>query len=68
MTMKAAKIRGTHPYTFRCGEWANIIAVKIGTPGALESRPCFIIEFEDGEIDSIPVYDQENYEIAAGKV
>jgi len=68
MQLMAAKIRGTHKYSFRVGDWANIIGVKIGTPKGLEPRPCFLIEFADGQIDSIPIHDLENYQIAAGKI
>lgn len=55
------KICGTHPYTFRSGEWATIRSV---VPG--DDRVCYLVEFPDGETDFWPVVDpNEPYEFGA---
>jgi hypothetical protein len=47
------KIRATHPYGFRCGQWAELIGVCY-----IEERPCFIVFFPDVHVyDSWVVYD-----------
>jgi hypothetical protein len=52
------QIKGTHPYTFRTGEWAVIRSV---VPGS--DRNCYLVEFEDGATDFWPVDDSvEPYE------
>lgn len=69
------RIRGTHPYTFRSGEWATVRAVVQATvrvvvpfravvPGA--DRDCYLVEFPDGQTDYWPVVDpSEPYEFEA---
>ena len=58
-----AKIKGTHHYSFRPGEWAVITGVRMNTPEGLEPRAAFECKYEDGFIDYIPVCDADNYEI-----
>jgi len=55
-------IRGNHRYSFRSGEWAEVIAVKMITPEGSDPRACFECLYEDGFIDYIPVSDNKNYE------
>ena len=64
-TMKA-KIRGTHPYSFRPGEWAQITGVRMVTPDGLHERAVFQVEYDDGFIDGIAIEDSDNYEIKGG--
>lgn len=40
------RIRATHPYGFRCGEWARLI-----TTIPANGRDCYLVEFEDGVTD-----------------
>ena len=65
MRKEDAKIRGTHPYSFRTHEWANITGVKICTPKDGLPRAAFECVYEDGVVDYIPVKDNENYEISS---
>ena len=58
-----AMIRGTHHYSFRSGEWAKIIEVKVCTPKDMIERVAFVCEYGDGAIDYIPIVDSPNYEI-----
>jgi hypothetical protein len=46
------RIRATHPYAFRSGEWATLCCVVPG-PG----RDCYLVEFDDGATDFWPVHD-----------
>ena len=61
--MLNAKIRGTHPYSFRNGEWAQIVAVVVYTPEGNPARPAFRCLYDDGVTDYIAVRDMDNYEI-----
>jgi hypothetical protein len=59
-----ARIRGTHRYSFRSGEWAEILNVVVCKPKGLEERAAFECRYEDGKLDYIPVADLGNYEIS----
>lgn len=55
--MKKLFYKGTHQYSFRTGEWAEVIGV------VFKERLCFIVQFRDGVMDYKPVIDTENYEL-----
>lgn len=55
--MKKLFYKGTHQYSFRTGEWAEVIGV------VFKESLCFIVQFRDGVIDYKPVIDTENYEL-----
>jgi hypothetical protein len=58
-----ARIRGTHPYVFRSGQWARLV----GTVDDPETgRCCYSVVFEeDGATDFWPVDDTAaGYELA----
>jgi hypothetical protein len=58
-------IRATHPYAFRCGEWAELKGTTDlpGYPGG--ERRCYLVEFPDGTTDFWAVNDQDaGYEFA----
>ena len=57
---------GTHDNSFRSGEPAKIMGVKILFGDRLEDRPCFELEYADGAIDYSPICDYENYKIVSG--
>lgn len=60
-----AKIRGTHHYSYRSGEWAMVMGVVFVQPDPrLETRPAYLVQYEDGKTDHIALYDRENYELA----
>jgi hypothetical protein len=60
-----AKIRGTPRYSHRSGEWGLVVGVVFVTPGPrLEPRPAYVVQYEDGKIDHIALYDRDNYELA----
>jgi hypothetical protein len=54
---------GTHGYSFRPGEPAEILGVVFVTPKGLHTRPCFEIRFADGKKDLVPLFDKENFKI-----
>ena len=64
MKTKPALIRGTHHYSFRCGEWAKITGVVVVEHECHPPRAAFAIEYIDGKTDYIAVCDHENYEIS----
>jgi hypothetical protein len=47
---------GTHRYSFRAGTPAEVVAEAMFTPEGLEPRPGFILRFEDGTEDIVPVF------------
>jgi hypothetical protein len=57
---------GTHNHSFRPGKPAEILGVEviafIGCP-EMEARPCYLVRFEDGERDYVPVSDANNFKI-----
>ena len=60
---RTLRIKGTHPYSFRSGEWADIDGAVMSKPEGLEERPVFVCRFEDGTVDYIAVSDDINYEL-----
>lgn len=58
-----ARIKGTHHYSFRPGEWAVITGVVNVTPEGLSQRPAFECEYEDGCVDYIAISEKAHYEI-----
>ena len=57
-----SQIRGTHVYSFRSGEWADIIGVDIIEMRS-GPRPCFRAIYDDGHIDTVAMCDFDNYEV-----
>lgn len=47
-------IRSSHPYAFRSGEWAQIVARATDPEN---DRECYFLRFEDGTTDIWPVHD-----------
>ena len=58
-------LRGKHPYTFRHGEWANVVSTVAVKPKDDAVRACLVCVFEDGAVDYVPVTDLSNYEMRA---
>lgn len=55
------RIRSTHPYGFRSGQWADVKGV---VPG--RDRECYLVEFPDGVTDFWPTQDpSDSYEFDA---
>lgn len=53
LRVREMRIRGTHPYCFRSGEWATLVTeVKHAT-----GRRCYLVRFPDGMSDWWPVDD-----------
>ena len=42
----ALQIRTTHPYGFRCGEWATLVSTI-----SVRGRDCHLVRFPDGMSD-----------------
>lgn len=51
------EVRATHPYGFRSGEWARIVAVVPTVTTAGDPRECYLVSFPDGVTDLWPVVD-----------
>lgn len=51
----ATHIRGTHPYSFRSGQWALIVAHSTRVE---DGRPTVLVEFPDGVTDTWLVDDE----------
>ena len=60
-----SRIRYTHPYGFRSGEWATITGIIILKPRGLGERMCYQVTFDDGVDDIIALADQCNFEVQA---
>ena len=54
---------GTHPYSFRSGEPAEIIAVGLYESDECKKVPCFHIKFADGIEDWSPISDFGTYKV-----
>jgi hypothetical protein len=48
---------GTHRYSFKSGDPAEIVGVKMVTPELEEQRLCYHIRWSDGCEDFVPVSD-----------
>lgn len=62
MTQKAFWV-GTHRYSPRAGEPAEIIGVAFITPEELATRACYHLRFKDGEEGYIPLSEAHHFEI-----
>lgn len=63
----AIRIRATHPYAFRSGQWASLAGVMRvpGFPGG--DRECYLVEFPDGATDFwVATAARQDYEFAMG--
>ena len=60
-----SRIRYTHPYGFRSGEWATITGVAVLNPRGLGERLCYQAVYDDGVKDHIALADQCNFEVQA---
>lgn len=54
---------GIHRYSFRAGEPAEIIGLKMATPDNMLPRLCYQIQFGDGAIDYVACSDSLNFDI-----
>ena len=61
--IRNARIRGTHPCSFRSGEWAEILGARVCKPLWMDERIAFECRYPDGVLDYIAVSDSDNYEI-----
>lgn len=62
MKTERVNIKGIHPHTYRCGETAEIVGVRLVKPDdESEWRLCYLILFEDGKTDFVPFSEPENY-------
>ena len=60
-----SRIRYTHPYGFRKGEWATITGLISLKPRGLGERLCYQVVYDDGVKDHIALADQCNFEVQA---
>jgi hypothetical protein len=61
--MTKAFLVGTHRFSFRAGEPAEIIGVRFTTPADLEPQACYFVRFGNGNEDLVPIADARNYQI-----
>ena len=61
--IKKAYLVGTHRYSFRAGEPAEILGVMFVTPPENEIRACYHIRFDDGRDDFVPLSETHHFEI-----
>jgi len=48
----------THQYSFRQGESAVVLGVRMVDPGGVSLlRPCYVIHYAEGFVDYVPVDD-----------
>jgi len=66
MKVVDAGFTGTHRYSFRVGEKARIVGVKMVQPDeGGDWRTCFEVEYFDGKRDYVPLWDPDaTYDIA----
>lgn len=62
-----SRIRYTHHYGYRRGEWATITGVVTLNPRGLGYRLCYSVVYPDGEKDFIAICDSCNYELEINK-
>lgn len=62
MNQKAFLV-GTHMYSFRAGEPAEIIGVQFVIPTNQKPRPCYHVRFKDGKEDFTPISDSRTFKI-----
>lgn len=63
MRVCAAYIEGIHENSFRCGDMAKIINVKMVEPDNGEARLCFEVVYDDHVLTWIPLSDALNPEL-----
>ena len=65
MKIEQAYLVGIHRYSFRCGEPAEILDVKITTPKGSSPRACYCVKHSDDDntIDYVVVSAITDYEI-----
>lgn len=64
MTHEKVFLVGIHRNSFRAGEPAEIIGLKMCQPSEMaEPRLCYEVEFGDGVIDYVPLSDNLNFDI-----
>ena len=62
---KPAYYTGVHPYSFRSGEYAEIIGIRMFNH-RYGWRPYFMLLYHDGTIDYSPIEDTNNYVLSLG--
>jgi hypothetical protein len=63
MKTEKAYYIGTHHYSYRVGEAAEILGVSTCTPIGGLPRTCYHIKFKDGKEDYCPLSEIGNYKI-----
>ena len=58
-----SRIRYTHHYGIRKGEWETITGVIVFKPRGLGERLCYQVVYDDGFKDHIALADQCNFEV-----
>ena len=49
--VQSVRLRMTHPYGYRCGEWGVVVGLCMVTPQGHEPRLCYAVRYEDGFTD-----------------
>ena len=56
------KVRWTHHYGFRHGEWSTVIGTEMYKPSDNLERRVYKVKYDDGLIDYIPVSEKQYLE------
>lgn len=56
------RLRGTHPYSFRTGQWATIESI-VSVNLRSGPRACWKVRYPDGDGDTVAACDTDNYEL-----
>lgn len=56
------KVRWTHHYGFRHGEWSTVLGTEMYKPSNNEPRMVYKVQYDDGLMDYIPVSEEANLE------
>ena len=69
MRISLAWCKGEHFASYRYGEWAEIVGVRMVQPDDDSPwRPCFVVRFKDGTEDHWPIYEDPARLTIAGNV
>ena len=49
--VKSVRLRTTHRYGYRTGEWGTVVGVCMVTPEGKEPRLCYAVRYDDGFTD-----------------
>lgn len=64
MKVQSIQARFTNSYSFRSGEWADVVGIVLVTPDTGGPRLCYHLRYEDGTCDYTPVLAPHDIRVA----